>query len=151
MFLRHCSSCYHIWQWCEITALVMFHDIRLPNISRISWHSCGPDWIHQELIQRMSYIMKLYDLILTKWKWFLVTSLRGSRWPSGRTCTNAVIDIGLVRLSPWERIFHRGLYTVFDTSWIDQNCTKSLFYTKWNNRFIGNILGRSFCIDFTQT
>ena len=28
------------------------------------------------------------------------TLWRGSRWPSGRTCTNAVINIGLVRLSP---------------------------------------------------
>ena len=27
------------------------------------------------------------------------TSLRGPRWPSGRLCTNAVINIGLVRLS----------------------------------------------------
>ena len=30
------------------------------------------------------------------------TSLWGSWWPSGRTCTNAVINIGLVRMSPWE-------------------------------------------------
>ena len=30
------------------------------------------------------------------------TSLWRSRWPSGWTCTNAVISIGLVRLSPWE-------------------------------------------------
>ena len=26
----------------------------------------------------------------------------GSRWPSGQTCTNAVTNIRLVRLSPWE-------------------------------------------------
>ena len=31
-----------------------------------------------------------------------LTSLQGSQWPSGRTCTNAVINIELVRLSPWE-------------------------------------------------
>ena len=31
-----------------------------------------------------------------------LTSLWGSQWPSGRTCTNAVINIELVRLSPWE-------------------------------------------------
>ena len=30
------------------------------------------------------------------------TSLQGSRWPSGRMWTKAVINIGLVRLSPWE-------------------------------------------------
>ena len=30
------------------------------------------------------------------------TSLRDSWWPSGQTCTNAVINIGLVRLPPWE-------------------------------------------------
>ena len=28
------------------------------------------------------------------------TSLRGSQWPPGRTCINAVINIGLLRLSP---------------------------------------------------
>ena len=30
------------------------------------------------------------------------TSLRDSQWPSGRMWTNAVINIRLVRLSPWE-------------------------------------------------
>ena len=29
-------------------------------------------------------------------------SLRGSRWPLDQACTNALINIGLVRLSPWE-------------------------------------------------
>ena len=94
------SQCNFVW------SIVMdFHFSLYSLVSYVNYH-----W----LIVRYYFVSSLKDSSATNWKVPCSkpsrrlaglrdpTSLRGSRWPSGRIWANTMIDIRLVRLSLWE-------------------------------------------------